>query len=476
MRSLCCMLAVLLSACTVGPNYKRPSVTAPAQHRGDATPGQASLSDTRWPDLFPDATLKQLISTALAHNFDLALASERVEEARARYRISSANQYPFLYADEQAGVVRSSTIGAGIQSVPGSATDASYTQTGLALSWELDLWGRIRRLKESARAEYLATEEARRGVIVSLIGDVAGNYFTLRRARSGTADRPQHPLHRPLDQLDQLAPRSRRLHRPGCPPGGGFPAAPRHVVRCQRGGRPRTGENALNPRRQTCLATLCGASRSKVSRRRRTAGSPLRVHRPPADIRGRAEADLAQCQIGVAKANYFPQISLTGALGGQSRALTQLFTGPASYWTVAPDALLPIFTAGQVRVAVRLSEAQKREMLIAYQRTIYTAFREVSDALIRYDRTREQRTQQDHLVRGADRDHAPLHPPLPGRRRQLPAGPQRRTRFVPGTTGPGPTTPGGVARVRRSLPGPRRRVAIGRRSPAHPPARCLSAR
>ena len=100
----------------------------------------------------------------------------------------------------------------------------------------------------------------------------------------------------------------------------------------------------------------------------------------------------------MAKANYFPQISLTGAFGGQSRALTELFTAPARYWTLAPGAVLPIFTAGQVRVAVRLTEAQEREMLTSYQKTIYTAFREVSDALIRYDRTREQRGQQDRLV------------------------------------------------------------------------------
>ena len=107
---------------------------------------------------------------------------------------------------------------------------------------------------------------------------------------------------------------------------------------------------------------------------------------------------LFRSQIGVAKAYYFPQISLTGALGVQSRSLSRLFTGPASFWNLAPDALLPIFTAGQVRVAVRLSEAQEREMLFGYQKSIYNAFREVSDALIRYDRTREQRGQQDHLV------------------------------------------------------------------------------
>jgi multidrug efflux system outer membrane protein len=129
------------------------------------------------------------------------------------------------------------------------------------------------------------------------------------------------------------------------------------------------------------------------------AGLPSSLIDRRPDIRA-AEQKLisANAQVGVAKAYYFPQITLTGALGVQSRALTELFTGPASFWTLAPQALLPIFNAGQVRVGVRLSEAQKREMLIAYQKTIYTAFREVSDALIRYDRTREQRSQQDLLV------------------------------------------------------------------------------
>jgi multidrug efflux system outer membrane protein len=106
----------------------------------------------------------------------------------------------------------------------------------------------------------------------------------------------------------------------------------------------------------------------------------------------------ANAQIGVAKAYYFPQISLTGFLGGQSRALSELFTGPARFWTATPSALFPLFTAGQVRVAVRLSEAQQREMLIGYSKTIYSAFREVSDALIGLERTREQRREQDRLV------------------------------------------------------------------------------
>ena len=400
MRVLCCSLLLFLAACTVGPNYKRPSVPAPDQYRGGPAPSQASLADTRWPDLFPDDTLKQLLSTALAHNFDLALASERVEEARARYRITSANQYPFVYGSGQYTATQSSTIGAQPTS-PGFPSTVTYTQAGAALSWELDLWGRIRRLKESARAEYLATEEARRGVTVSLIGDVAGDYFTLRErdlelqiARS-TRDIAEHNL-----QLIRLR------HDHGAATGLDVYQAEQFLYLATV--RIASVEGDIGPV-ENALNLLLGNLPGDIARGKPIESFVLPPQIPPGlpsslidrrpDIRA-AEQKLisANAQIGVAKAYYFPQISLTGVLGVQSRALTQLFTGPASYWTLSPNALLPIFTAGQVRVAVRLSEAQKREMLISYQKTIYTAFREVSDALIRYDRTREQRSQQDHLV------------------------------------------------------------------------------
>jgi multidrug efflux system outer membrane protein len=129
------------------------------------------------------------------------------------------------------------------------------------------------------------------------------------------------------------------------------------------------------------------------------AGLPSALVERRPDIR-QAEQQLiaANAQIGAAKAYYFPQISLTGFMGGQSRALSDLFTGPARLWSISPGALLPIFNAGQVRVGVRLTETQQREMVTSYQRTIYNAFREVSDALIGYQRTREQRSQQDQLV------------------------------------------------------------------------------
>jgi multidrug efflux system outer membrane protein len=394
-------LALLLAGCTVGPNYKRPAVPVPDSYRGAAPSAAASLADAKWPDVFPDDTLKRLISTAIEHNFDLALASERIEEARARYRIAGANQYPFVYADAQAVGTQTSIIGSAVNPSSTKPVAVTYAQAGAALSWELDLWGRIRRLKESARADYLATEEARRGIMVSLIGDVAGGYFTLReRDLELQIARGTH----------EIADRNLRLirlrHEHGAATGLDVHQGEQFLYLATV--REASVERDIG-QAENALSLLLGGLPGDIPRGKPIESFALPPQLPPGlpssligrrpDIR-EAEQKLisANAQIGAAKANYFPQISLTAALGGQSRALTELFTAPARYWTLAPNALLPIFTAGQVRVAVRLTEAQKREMLIGYQKTVYTAFREVSDALIRYDRTRQQRGQQDLLV------------------------------------------------------------------------------
>jgi NodT family efflux transporter outer membrane factor (OMF) lipoprotein len=398
---LALLSALFLSACTVGPNYKRPVVDVPAQHRGAAAPSAVSLADTRWPDLFPDDTLKQLISTALAHNFDLAMASERVEEARARYRITGANRYPFLYAGAQYAGMETSTIGASKSSIRDSSTDVTYLQVGPALSWELDLWGRVRRLTESARAEYLATEEARRGVMVSLVGDVAANYFTLReldlelQIAKGTRAVADRNL-----QLIRLR------HDHGAATGLDVHQAEEFLYLATVRS---AGVESDIGQVENALSLLLGSLPGDIARGKPIesftlppqlpAGLPSSLIDRRPDIRA-AEQHLiaANAQIGVAKAYYFPQISLTGLLGGQSRALTELLSGAARYWTLSPTAVFPIFSAGQVKTAVKLSETQERELLMVYQKTIYNGFREVSDALIRYDRTREERSQQDLLV------------------------------------------------------------------------------
>jgi NodT family efflux transporter outer membrane factor (OMF) lipoprotein len=393
---------LLLAGCMVGPKYKRPAVALPGEHRGaPASASQTPLADTKWPDLFQDDTLKQLIAAALAHNFDLALASERVQEARIRFRITGAGEYPLVLAQGQFDAVRPSRIGSN-PFVPASGSmDVSYTQAGAAVTWELDLWGRLRRLTESARAQYLASEEARHAIVVSLIGDVAGDYFTLREldleleiARA-TRDIAQQNLRLVSLRHDHGAATGLDVHQAEQL----LYTASARIASAQRDiGQ---AENALS--------LLLGKPPGDIPRGKALDDFGLPAEIPPGlpssllerrpDIRQAEDLLIAaNAQIGVAKAYYFPQISLTGFLQGQSRALSDLFTGPARFWSIAPAAVLPIFSAGQVRMGVRLSETQKREMLIAYQKAIYNALREVSDALVRYSRTREQRQQQDSLV------------------------------------------------------------------------------
>jgi len=401
-RCGCLLPLALLAGCTLGPNYKRPSVPVPGQYRGTpAPPSAASLADTKWPDLFQDDALKQLMAAALEHNLDLALAAERVEEARARFRIAGANQYPFLYAEGQFSANRSSLIGANPLVPANSSLDVSYTQAGAALSWELDLWGRLRRLNQSARAQYLATEEARRGVIVSLIGDVAAGYFTLRERdleleiARGTRDVAVRNL-----ELVRLR------HDHGAATGLDVHQAEQllYIASAQIASAERDiGQT------EDSLSLLLGRPPGDIARGKPMNDYVLPPELPPGlpssllerrpDIRETEQTLIAaNAQIGAAKAYYFPQISLTGFLGGQSRALSDLFTGPARFWSATPTAILPLFTANQVRVGVRLTETQQREMVISYQKAIYNAFREVSDALVAYERTSEQRRQQDQLV------------------------------------------------------------------------------
>ena len=394
-------LLLFASGCAMGPNYKRPTVDAPPQYRGAApNGGAASLADRKWSELFQDDALQQLVNAALEHNFDLQIASERVLEARARYRITGAQQFPNLIAQASFTGSRTSYIGA--NPVPrGSDTDVSYTQAGVALDWELDFWGRLRRLTQSARAQYLATEEGRRGVVVSLIADVTGGYFTLRE-RDLELEIAQHTSDIAENNLKLVQLRYKR---------GAATALDVHqaetflyLATAQIASARRDVEQMEN-----ALSLLAGRTPGEIARGAALdkfalppevpAGLPSSLLEKRPDIRQAEQALIAaNAEIGAAKALYFPQISLTGFLGGQSTALTSLFTGPARLWTGGPTAVLPVFNAGLVRAGVRLTEAQKREMIAAYQKSIYSGFREVSDSLVGFTRTREQRAEQERLV------------------------------------------------------------------------------
>jgi len=393
--------ALILSGCAVGPNYKRPAVAVPAQYRG-ATTDTASLADKKWAELFQDDSLRQLIDAALQHNFDLGIASERVLEARAQFHITRADEFPNLSAQAGFTAVRASGASSLIPLPPGETLQGSYSQVGLALSWELDLWGRLRRLSESARAQYLATEEGRRGVVVSLIGDVMNDYFLLR----------ERDLELEIaKQTRDIAENNLKLvdlrHTRGAATGLDVHQAEQllYTATAQMASAQRDIGQTEN-----ALSLLAGRAPGEIVRGKALADLELPAQIPPGlpsallerrpDIR-EAEQSLiaANARIGAAKALYFPQITLTGFLGGQSLALSKLFEGPERQQTIVPGAVLPLFNAGQIRAGVQYSEAQKREMVIAYQKAIYTGLREVSDALVGYTGTHEQRAQQELLVK-----------------------------------------------------------------------------
>jgi len=399
-----CLCLLALCGCTVGPNYKRPQLALPSEFRGapaTASGPAASLAGTKWQDLFPDPILHQLVAAALEHNFDLRIAAERVEEARTQLGITRANQYPFLDAQASFTGARNSTDA--IFPVPaGTKLQASYTTLGAALSWELDLWGRLRRLTEAARARYLASEEARRAVSVSLVSDVMEAYFQLlEQDLELEISRKTQAIAKDSLGLVELR------HQRGAVSSLDVRQAEQLIYAA--GAQSAAAEHAI-AESEDLLSLLQGSAPAAQARGRKLEEIPIPERIPagqPSDLLAlrpdirEAEQNLAaaNAEIGAARAMYYPQLSLSAFAGGQGRALMLLASDPARVYSVAPGAVESIFHAGQIRSQVRYSEAQQREMLIAYQRSIYTALREVADALVSFDRLREQRSQEEQLVR-----------------------------------------------------------------------------
>jgi multidrug efflux system outer membrane protein len=395
--------ALAAASCTMGPNYKRPVVAVPDAHRGatEAAGTTASLADLQWFELFRDDTLTDLVNAALKENFELRIAAERVLQARAAYGITRSNQFPEIGASADVVAARASKRGANTAIPEGADTSVAYTQAGFTFAWEIDVWGRLRRANEASWAQYLATEEVRHGVITTLVADVSETYLALRA----------------LDLELQIARRTRdvandSLRLVQARRTGGV-ASGLDVRQAEQLLYTASGEIANLEREialaENALSLLLGRAPGDIPRGRPLeafqappsvpAGLPSALLERRPDIR-QAEQELiaANAQIGVAKAEYFPRISLTGFLGVQSRALSNLLTGPAGLANASLGAAAPIFNAGRTRANVQLAEAVQRELVVNYQRAIYGAFRDVSDALAAHAKTREQRTEQERLV------------------------------------------------------------------------------
>jgi len=396
-------VVMLCSGCTVGPNYKRPAVPAPPEYRAPAPeqavkPETASFADQKWWDAFQDEALRDLIGTALKRNYDVRIAAARILEARAQLGITRADQLPSV----SAGV---STANERIPESVGRPTiETSAHQVSLSLAWELDFWGKFRRATESARADLLSQEWARRQVISSLVSDVASAYFQLRE------------LDLELEISRQtLASRKDSLRLTQILANGGATSMldvrqAEQLVFTAAASIPDL-ERRIE-QQENFLSILLGKNPGAIARGRKLVDEPHALEVPAGlpssllerrpDIR-QAEQELiaANAQIGVAKADYFPHISLTGDGGYQSSALTSLFSGPAGLWTFGGSALQPVFEGGRIRNQVRLAQARTEEATLVYQRTVQQAFRDVSDALVGYRKNQEFRIQQEQLTHSA---------------------------------------------------------------------------
>ncbi|PYU03627.1 MAG: transporter [Acidobacteria bacterium] len=380
---------LLASGCAVGPNYKRPSVTVPGTYRGaipqEATqPAAESIGDQKWWEVFQDPQLQDLIHTAT-----------RILQAQAQVGITRADQLPTISGGVEAVNQRSA------RSKFFPAFETSSNQVDLSLAWELDFWGKYRRATESARANLLATQWARQAVISTLVSDVAAAYFQLREL-----DLELEISRRTLASRRDSLQLTQTLASGGATSMLDVRQAEQLVF---------TAAETIPDlerrieQQENFLSILLGNNPGPITRGTKLteqphapeipAGLPSSLLERRPDIR-QAEAQLiaANAQIGVAKAAYFPQITLTASGGYQSSALTSLFTGPAGLWNFGGSLVQPIFTGGRIRSNVKFTEARQQEAALIYQQTVQQAFRGVSDALVEYRKDREFREQQEQLT------------------------------------------------------------------------------
>ena len=398
------LFAAVSSSCTVGPNYNKPLVVEHTVYRGaaaelSAKPDVASFGDQKWWDVFQDEALQTLIRAALEQNYDVRIAATRILEARALLGIAQADQLPEVTASASVFSQRSPAAAGR------PAVDTSPVQLGLSASWELDFWGRFRRATESARANLLSDEWAQRQVISSLVSDVASAYFQLR----------EQDLELEISR-QTLASRRDSLRLTQVLADGGATS----LLDVRQAEQLVFGASASIPdlesrieQQENFISILVGRNPEGVMRGRPLidqqqppevpAGLPSSLlERRPDILQAEQQLVAANAQIGVAKADFFPRISLTAIGGYQSSALARLFTGPAGLWTFGASALQPVFEGGRIRNNVAFAEARTQEATLVYQRTVQQAFRDVSDALVSYRKSREVRIEQQKLTTAAE--------------------------------------------------------------------------
>ncbi|HWW13593.1 MAG TPA: efflux transporter outer membrane subunit [Candidatus Dormibacteraeota bacterium] len=398
------ILAVLVleAGCMMGPKYKRPAVDVPQQYRAPA-PQEASqassLGNEQWWQVYQDPVLTQLIHTAIAQNYDVRIAAARVLEAQAQVGITRANQLP------------SASIGANVfseQNAKVSNLFPAYQVNGgelnLSVIWNLDFWGKYRRQTEAARAQLLETEWGQRAVMSSLVANVAATYFQLR-----ALDSELEISQRTLASRQESLKLTRFLESHGSNSGLDVSQAEQLVYTAS--------ETIPDLERQiqqqeNVLSVLLGENPQSMPRGRALTEQPVPQNVPAGlpsellerrpDVRQAEQIVVAaNAQIGVAKASFFPSLSLTGLGGLESNALHHFISQPSETWSGAFSVSQPVFQGGALRSQLRLARANWQEAVFSYQQTVQNALEQVSNSLVASQKDREFREQQELLTQAA---------------------------------------------------------------------------
>jgi len=381
------LLGLALAGCAVGPNYQRPFVPVPGRYYTDERAAEAgSLADMPWWDVFDDSILKGLIEETIRNGFDARLAAARVQEARARFGIARSQFFPSVEYEGRWQRARPDQI-----VNPSGQTQTRWT-VDAGFSWEIDLWGRVRRLNEAALAAYLATEEARRGILLSLVSDVAIAYIDLREldheleiAKSTTA-----AFHDTYDLFNRRlaggaasALETARAEASLAQVAAQIPEIERTIVARENEINFLLGRNPQPIPREGPLIALPPEV---------PAGLPSTLLERRPDIRHAEQVLIAaNAGVGVAKADFFPRLSLTGFFGNVSPELGDLFS-QGKTWSLGAGLLGPIFQGGRIKRTYEAAKAQWQQARIEYEATAANAFGEVSRALT--DRTKLVETER----------------------------------------------------------------------------------
>ncbi len=388
--SVAIFLTLALCACKVGPNYQRPALTVPDQYRGlapDATTQQAAgeqFAQMQWWTVFQDETLQALIKEALANNYDVRIAAARVLQANANLGITRADQFPSINGAASVTNERNALY-------PGAPT---FDTVSISMSYIVDFWGQYRRATEAARAALLATKYGQGVVQTTLISSVAGNYFLLRQYDS------QLEYSKKTIEADQEILKLNNIKFKGGE--SAITDVYQAETLVQQAEAEAISLQQSIEQTENNISVLLGRNPGNITR-----GLPLveQPHLPevPAGLPSallqrrpdvlRAEQNLvaANANVGVAKAAFFPQISLTGAFGAQSTAITSFLDGPATFWAVGGGVVQPIFQGGRIKSNYRLAWAQRDQAELQYKQTVQLAFADVSNSLVGYNQSRQYR-------------------------------------------------------------------------------------